>query len=346
MWVSMRARFGKCTTYQLRLASADEEAAADLVSNDDWRDLQAQTRTGKPLGAVVLARRTLEAKSRVHLPSCPTLHRARRLEASASFAAVEMNRCWAHRTPCLIGVSFRTRTPSPSLGEPKPAPSSVTTSQPKLHQLPERLRALSQSSQASNPSSPAEETNHSLRSPGVGVDEPAVRPRHEFSFAAQPEWSHEVQQIPPDHESRVALSTFLAGSSGRSAELLSFHRSDQASCVTSPTCTSGKESRSQERSRWCTLARRKFSSEPTRQQDFVQLNGQTLEASRRSIRRARWPGVVSVCTVADTVYSPTPQICFLFSSAFLLRISFFHAAPSLHLQDLLHSVIISIVLVP
>ena len=91
-------------------ASADEEAAADLVSNDDWRDLQAQTRTGKPLGAVVLARRTLEAKSRVHLPSCPTLHRARRLEASASFAAVEMNHCWAHRTLCLIGVSFRTRT--------------------------------------------------------------------------------------------------------------------------------------------------------------------------------------------------------------------------------------------
>ena len=54
VWVSMRARFGKCTTYQLRLASADEEAAADLVSNDDWRDLKAQTSTGKPLGAVVV----------------------------------------------------------------------------------------------------------------------------------------------------------------------------------------------------------------------------------------------------------------------------------------------------
>ena len=71
--------------------------------------------------------------------------------------------------------------PSPSLEEPRPAPSSVNTSQSKRQKLPERLRTLSQSSQASNPSSPAE------RSPGVGVDEPAVD--HAMSSALQPSQS-------------------------------------------------------------------------------------------------------------------------------------------------------------
>ena len=38
-WVSTQARVWKCKTEQLRLASADEEATADLTPNDDMRGL-------------------------------------------------------------------------------------------------------------------------------------------------------------------------------------------------------------------------------------------------------------------------------------------------------------------
>ena len=48
--------FVKCTTDRLRPASADEEAAADLISRDDLRDLQMQTQRGSSMGAVDVAR--------------------------------------------------------------------------------------------------------------------------------------------------------------------------------------------------------------------------------------------------------------------------------------------------
>ena len=41
VFVSMRAQVWKCTCGQLQLAAADEEAAAELISDDDVWELQS-----------------------------------------------------------------------------------------------------------------------------------------------------------------------------------------------------------------------------------------------------------------------------------------------------------------
>ena len=48
--VHVSANLAKCTTEQLRLASADEEATADLISQDELHDLQGRMQRGSPMG--------------------------------------------------------------------------------------------------------------------------------------------------------------------------------------------------------------------------------------------------------------------------------------------------------
>ena len=53
-----------CTTDQLRLASAEEEATADWISQPDLPDLQVQTQRGSSMGAVDVVLRLLVSSNR------------------------------------------------------------------------------------------------------------------------------------------------------------------------------------------------------------------------------------------------------------------------------------------
>ena len=115
----MRGRIWQCTTDQFRLASADDEAVADLIIQEDLRDHQVQAQRGSPMGAVDVAREGPPPPLESHSPpeEVHSLIRRNRNESLLDALTPLTHHRLLHETQS---------SAPPSIAEQEPAPSSDT----------------------------------------------------------------------------------------------------------------------------------------------------------------------------------------------------------------------------